>query len=1100
MRALACVAFCAILWSAVTAADGFAQDSPEDNRALSHLFGDGLTQNTLEVYRIARQLPAQARYEYLRHQVLPSYANEIRLSVDYLPTNPSPPVIEKYGAGDSPIAFPADMTRKPSGGALISPAIELVKAAGQVGKLAELRDDVTQRSLSDVEQKKARSALLILIALTEGNRERFASRLNEFSTLIRESPVTHLDCAPEMVVFWQGMMSPEMRPELFDLLTFLRARVRWQNVGHPDTMQRQLSSLSHLLEEELDRKNDTAPQQFDEHLLKHWHVVSRDKAETRGNGYPNAVWTTTPGRACRLFTHDFDYLYFDSPLRGNFEIEGELSTFDKKATRFAVGTIFAGPVYGRKTIYSGRFRERPRRMQIDPKFTQFNGPMHVREVVRDGLCVLSINGREVLKYPHGPQNDPWVAAVSPPLTSGEMVNVRITGNPEIPDEIDLIANSDLPGWLPYFVSMANTGRRLQLPQTPGLIDRLNPFRNKPSAVLICGRDASLNGHLKERLLRYHRPMVEDGTIEYEFYYQPGEYAVFPALDRCCFLFDSERAGIHWLTDAKFDRTGLDPANFTPASVSEQIPLKLNDWNRVQLRLEGDDVRIVLNGETILSRTLESENLRTFGLFHYAEQSGVMVRNLRWRGEWPKQLPPPREQELADFTMEDELARGTELQTVFEHDFSQGLPLDKIWIAGRNWQELTVQQPNGLWMKQPGGTHGLYEKTQMSLPFRLQGDFDVTWEFGNFQSNLVENGNGNVHLLILFDDDKSTECRLFRLFRKQGFPDKVDYSQLAQTAVFFTQADGRKQFTHPGSVPEESTAGKLRVVRRGATIYFLYAETDSDHYRLAYQSDITDAPVRFGGIKGIIETFQEGETSVVWKRVTLKAETVPAVLEARKFALAQLDQQRSQLEHSLSVDLNRETDPKLIAVGGDPTRISHDSEGWLIRQPGFDNWQGTEISPNVEVRGDFDIALELDVLKLEQSKIGSKSTVYLHAGFETSPPLGMEIKYSKDADSPRSLEIRVTTPAPGGGLRYNELKQLKADRVTQLRIARRGPVAYLIARKSPDDESEIIGRIEVGKAEVTPNSLRSLVHTGGAGQETIVRLKSMQIHAEQIIEP
>jgi hypothetical protein len=1089
-----------IIWIMMSKSVSAVERTSDDRRSLAHLFGDSLSQNALEVYRVSRQMPVQQRYRYLRRQVLPSYSDEIRLSVDYLPTNPSPPVVQMYGTGDLPPMFPSTATRKPSGGALVSPAIELVKVAESLGKLDELWEQVRQRSSSAVEQLKAKSALLTLIAAAEEDREQFASRLSEFSTLVRTTPVTDPERAPEMVVFWQGMQSEEMRPELFDLLTYLRARMRYDKLGHSNEVRRHLSSLSHLLEEELARKSAPSPVRFDERPLRHWHVASRAKAETRGNGYPNAVWTSTPGRACRLFTHDFDYLYFDSPLRGDFEIEGELSTFGKRGTRLVVGTIFAGPVYGRKVIYSGSFRQRPRRIQVDPKFSRFEGPMRAREVVRDGIRTLSINGREVLEFPQGAQNDPWIGAVSPPLTSGEMVNVRITGKPEIPDEIDLIAHPELPGWLPYFVSFTTDRWRLQLPQSPSLIERLNRLRDEPPAVLTARKDRSLTGRSKERLLRYHRPMVEDGTIEYEFFYQSGQYAVYPALDRCCFLFDSEQAGIHWLTDGKFDRTGLDPSNFTPSGESETVPLKENDWNRVQLTLKGDDVRIVLNGETILARTLEPENLRTFGLFHYAEQTAVMVRNLRWRGEWPKELPPPREQQLADFTLEDELARGPELRTVFEHDFSEGLPLDEIWVTGRNWQELTDGRPNGLRMRRPGGSYDLYEKTSLSLPFRLQGDFDITWEFADFQSNLVENGNGNVHILLLFDDDKSTECRLFRLYRQQGFPDNGDHSQLAQVAVFDRQPDGKKRFTHPGSVPEESAGGKLRVVRRGSTLYFLYAETDSGHFRLVYQSDITDAPIRFGGIKGIIETHKAGETDVLWKRVTLKAEPFPAELDSRNFTLEQLDRQRSQLESSLSIDLNQETDPKLVAVGEESTHVTRESDGWLVRQPGFENWQGTEIKPGVSVRGDFDIALELDVLKLEQSQTGSKSTVYLHAGFDTSPPLGMEINCSRIAGSPRSLEIRVTTAARDGGLRYDELKRLKADRVTQLRIARRGSFAYLIARRAPASEPEILGRIDVKTADVTPDSLRTLVHTGGTGQETVVRFKSMQIHADEIIEP
>src|SRR5690606_21616671 len=131
---------------------------------------------------------------------------------------------------------------------------------------------------------------------------------------------------------------------------------------------------------------------------------------------------------------------------------------------------------------------------------------------------------------------------------------------------------------------------------------------------------------------YCRPMLEDGVIEYEFFHEEGTTAVYPALGRCCFLFDSKQVGIHWLTDGKFDRTGLDPANFSPSKDVPSIPLINRDWNLLRLTLKGDTLEIALNGTSILTRKLEAENLRTFGLFHYSDRTEARVRNLRWRGE------------------------------------------------------------------------------------------------------------------------------------------------------------------------------------------------------------------------------------------------------------------------------------------------------------------------------------------------------------------------------------------------------------------------------------------------------------------------------------
>jgi hypothetical protein len=507
-------------------------------------------------------------------------------------------------------------------------------------------------------------------------------------------------------------------------------------------------------------------------------------------------------------------------------------------------------------------------------------------------------------------------------------------------------------------------------------------------------------------------------------------------------------------------------------------------------LKGDVVEIALNGESILARDLEPENLRTFGLFHYADQTQARVENLRWRGGWPKELPALEGQELADLSLEEQLARGPELHTIFEHDFSQGLPQDKIWVAGHNWQAHTEQRSNGVWMMRSGGS---YEKNSLSLPFGLQGDFDVTWEFEDFRSNTEQGGNGNLHLLILLEDDALTECRLYR---KHWLNKKDQHEQFAQSAVFYAQADGQTRFTFPARPSEESTGGKLRIVRRAAKMYFLYAEDDSDNFRQVHQTTAPDTPVMFGGIRGIIETHQEGWTSALWKRVTVRAESVPDALKTQSPTAKELDERRSQLAQTVSFDLDRKPALNRLVLSGEPQDVSRDSNGWTIRQPGYDSWRATSLKPQMGLHGDFDVTLNLDVLKLEQSKRGKESAVFLHAGFDTARLLEIEIKYSIAAKTPRSLEIQMSTPGRNGGARYDELKHQRADEVTQLRIARRGPFAYLIARRSAEDEPKIFGRIKVGEADVPLDSLLVGVHTGGSGQETIVRFKSLTIHAEE----
>lgn len=101
--------------------------------------------------------------------------------------------------------------------------------------------------------------------------------------------------------------------------------------------------------------------------------------------------------------------------------------------------------------------------------------------------------------------------------------------------------------------------------------------------------------------------------------------------------------MHWLTDAEFERTGLLPDNATKEPQNGrgpgQLPLRGNDCNRMTLTLAGDTVLLSLNGQPICERTLPPGNQRIFGLFHYKDATSVRVRNVTYRGDWPKELQP-----------------------------------------------------------------------------------------------------------------------------------------------------------------------------------------------------------------------------------------------------------------------------------------------------------------------------------------------------------------------------------------------------------------------------------------------------------------------------
>jgi hypothetical protein len=594
-------------------------------------------------------------------------------------------------------------------------------------------------------------------------------------------------------------------------------------------------------------------------------------------------------------------------------------------------------------------------------------------------------------------------------------------------------------------------------------------------------------------------MLEDGEIEYEFYYRPNSMHVHPAMDRLCFMLTASGVKFHWLTDGAYDRSELEAGNLDDLSGEQALspgqghpaalPLFADAWNRVRLSLTGDVVQLTLNDRPICERRLEPANQRHFGLFHFADQTEARVRNVLWRGDWPRELPEPGDQQLADRKVVMLETSFDRLAESFEHDFRDGLPVRLFTVHGNGWQDHVVSQADGVHVRRPG--IDAYCDYTITPKCQLQGDFDVIAGFDSLETVSVPDGLGLVQLRIGIDDARSTESSLFRQTR-------LDEQNELEHTLHVMSSERREGEERTYYIPYrqagEATSGRLRIARRGDRMYYLISEGDSPVFHLLAEEPTAPDATRPFGIRLMTQTKLRGEASVVWKDISIRAEQiVQPDRSVREFSVAELDADRERYTTLLDRDFRSPSalDAPLVRHGR-MDLSTRNPEGLQIVSPGASNWTSTGFFNRLPVTGDCDIQLDFEVLKMDSAAEYQESTVYISAEFDGPGRPEVHSKYSNNSEGLRVAECQIRTTRSDGSFQYNEPYSVNADAVTGLRIARRGKVAYMLYRRKGSEAFELLGIIDVGSGNIQPNGNSMQIHTGGADRETRVLLKRYSI--------
>src|SRR4029079_14283309 len=274
-----------------------------------------LSDEAYAVWLRAVKLSGAERYAALKEWVMPSASHAaVRLALDWTP-------LDSQGRRDS------------RGGELVSPALELIATAKELGKLEELATAAAIARKEYPEQARALNALEALLAIARGDAEVATDRLTKAIDLVKGQPAeTPLaERYGEYLAAYAARTLPAVRPVGLKLAQEIVADQRAPRVVSAE-WSRRTPRLRAMLTWATDKTTPDLPFGGGPGLNQ-WHSVMRATAKDHGEGFGPAVWKMGAGEATYMTVVGYDGLYFAVPLRGDFEVSAQVTTAANRGVR-----------------------------------------------------------------------------------------------------------------------------------------------------------------------------------------------------------------------------------------------------------------------------------------------------------------------------------------------------------------------------------------------------------------------------------------------------------------------------------------------------------------------------------------------------------------------------------------------------------------------------------------------------------------------------------------------------------------------------------------------------------------------------------------------
>ncbi|TWU01662.1 DUF1583 domain-containing protein [Neorhodopirellula pilleata] len=396
-------------------------------------------------------------------------------------------------------------------------------------------------------------------------------------------------------------------------------------------------------------RGESSPSVLFESRLKYWVPVTVGSPTAIQRGQRSGVWLTHEEHVLHLAGGSADMLLFRYPITGSFDFICETQEGGSIGTDG--GLVYGGLQFqalGRTnqlTVWNADAQQsftRPSpfaRTGTEPVFN------HVSIRSTKEASQFESNFHPVWFDESSVAASPWLGLRSSGTKRPVFRNVRLTGEPQIPQQVQLIAGSQLRGWMSSFYDESQPSfadSRMEPVGTESNSDgETYDWRLEAGQIVGAVRSTPAEAE-RPGLLQYQRPLLKGESITYEFLHDDESSIVHLAVGRLAFLLESGGVRLRWITTGSAEWTGLEIDNAALEPLYRKgprpLPIKQGDWNQIRVEHAGDNLLVSVNDVLVYQRPVESQTDTTFGLYRTSRSSEVRVRNAVMTGDWPESIP------------------------------------------------------------------------------------------------------------------------------------------------------------------------------------------------------------------------------------------------------------------------------------------------------------------------------------------------------------------------------------------------------------------------------------------------------------------------------